>query len=306
MRHRSRANAARPPRIVGQLYDFTFVEQAPLPRHERAWRHPSEVAAELKVQVNAERASTSTRVAAITVGTTGLLLIGLLVLSIAPARPENPVALSSTTLPLVASAGTVSVAVDPGARQFTSAERFVFRPSGAIEQGPPVTTSIIVVRPLATPIGDGTIALVTTQAFEQHADSRRTDESLTVEVDNWWGSAVALADVGTPLVTLIRLDGVQPGDLDSHVIAAEQPDPNDIVLVMTYPPTKVPLSDLDELLVRDGTAVLDLDGDLVGLCVVHHDDGASLASIDPAAVDTAVEAPTTTLEVASSASTDTD
>jgi hypothetical protein len=68
------------------------VDRAPLPPHERPWRHPSELGPPAH-----EPTSTSGRVLIVTTATLSLLLIGLLALSMTPGRGADPVAVEATT-----------------------------------------------------------------------------------------------------------------------------------------------------------------------------------------------------------------
>jgi hypothetical protein len=68
------------------------VDRAPLPPHERPWRHPSELG-----PPEHEPTSTSGRVLIVTTATLSLLLIGLLALSMTPGRGADPVAVEATT-----------------------------------------------------------------------------------------------------------------------------------------------------------------------------------------------------------------
>lgn len=73
------------------------MDRAPLPPHERPWRHPSELGPPAP-----EPTSTSGRVLIVTSATLSLLLIGLLALSMTPGRGATPIAVEATT------AGTAS------------------------------------------------------------------------------------------------------------------------------------------------------------------------------------------------------
>lgn len=71
------------------------VSPAPLPPHERNWRHPSELApttAEIETPSNA-------RALILATGTTALLLAAVLVVAVSPPRSSAPNAVSATTLP---------------------------------------------------------------------------------------------------------------------------------------------------------------------------------------------------------------
>src|SRR4051794_6771915 len=68
------------------------VDRAPLPPHERPWRHPSELGPPAP-----EPTSTSGRVIIATAATLSLLLIGLLAVSMTPDNGGSPQAVASTT-----------------------------------------------------------------------------------------------------------------------------------------------------------------------------------------------------------------
>jgi hypothetical protein len=113
---------------------------------------------------------------------------------------------------------------------------------------------------LATPIGDGQRALMT--VGERAAE---------------FGSEVDVQLISGPMVTAV-IDAAGNGGIDGvmvvsittkvagHAIAAELPDPDEIVTVLANPPVTVAFADVGEVDVVDGTPVLDADGDLVGLC----------------------------------------
>lgn len=69
------------------------MDRAPLPPHERPWRHPSE----LGPTAQHEPTSGSARAIIVTTATLSLLLIGLLAVSMTPDRGDAPVAVASTT-----------------------------------------------------------------------------------------------------------------------------------------------------------------------------------------------------------------
>jgi hypothetical protein len=102
------------------------VDRAPLPPHERPWRHPSELGPPAH-----EPTSTSGRVIIATAATLSLLLIGLLAISMTPGKDQSPQAVGSTT-------GRASIA--------------------GLEQTPRL--------PLVTPIGNEGWAITTTGAVK--------------------------------------------------------------------------------------------------------------------------------------------
>ncbi|MEO6653441.1 MAG: hypothetical protein ABIP17_12375 [Ilumatobacteraceae bacterium] len=213
------------------------MERGPLPPHERTWRHPSELAAEERAVVLAEPTPRSVRVMALTSGTMGLLAVGLLMVTITPARGESPIAISASTTPAADTESNQPIALAPGAT-----ERVGFRSDigGA----------------LATPIGDGRFALVTRAALadvdHMIIDVRLPSGRTTA------GSIVTASDQAV----VVALAAIEPG----HGVAVRRPAADQMVTVMADPPVVVAYSQIATLEVGEGTAVLDDDGLLVGLC----------------------------------------
>jgi hypothetical protein len=71
------------------------VGPAPIPPHERRWRHPSELAP-TAADIDT---STNSRALILATGTTALLIAAVLVVAMAPPRSAAPSAVSATTLP---------------------------------------------------------------------------------------------------------------------------------------------------------------------------------------------------------------
>jgi hypothetical protein len=181
----------------------------------------------------------------------GLLAVGLLVVTITPKRADSPIAISATTTP---------AAVAPTARQQVALA--------------PVSTDRIALRSeradvLATPIGDGRFALVTRASLDESTraiiDVRLPSGRMSV------GSIVTASDDAV----VVALASIEPG----HDIAAFQPAGHEMVTVMASPPIVVAYDEVDTLVVDEGTAVLDDDGQLVGLCSRNHE-GENVRLID--------------------------
>lgn len=231
-------------------YDFVFVEPGPLPPHERTWRHPSEVAAEEHAILRAETAPTTSRFLAMATGTLGLVAVGLLMLAVTPRPAESPIAISVTTTPTG----------QPGAGGTAPAG-----PTDAAPRAPHISAArgalgAIGLRngshPLATPVGDGRFAVVT-------AADVATGIGETVQVRLPSGD-IADAEVThrTSDAVLVELAVAVPG----VVLASVRPAGNDVVTVMAEPPVTIVLDDLGRLEVDEGTAVLDDEGHLIGVC----------------------------------------
>ncbi len=86
---------ARSHKACNAGYHFSSVGSAPIPPHERQWRHPSELAptaADIDPPTNARALGLAT-------GTTALLLAAVLAIAFLPSRSTAPSAVSATTLP---------------------------------------------------------------------------------------------------------------------------------------------------------------------------------------------------------------
>ena len=78
------------------MYDLAFVEDGPLPPHERTWRHPSELGP-TSADVNT---GSHSHFAALAIGAVAVFAVAGLVVAMTPRGSNGPVALSSTTTPV--------------------------------------------------------------------------------------------------------------------------------------------------------------------------------------------------------------
>ncbi|MAT04987.1 MAG: hypothetical protein CL424_08090 [Acidimicrobiaceae bacterium] len=232
-------------------YDRLLVEHGPVPPHERSWRHPSEVAADETAELRAIEVPRSTRTFALATGTLGLVAIAVFVLAMTPSRDGTPIALTATTTIQVTAAGESA-------------------PTFAAVRGP-VTEVTPMRAALATPIGRGDYAVVI-------RTSVRSDGDDTVQVALPSGRVVTgqIIDVDAD-TAVIQLAEAEPG----HRIAEQRPHDRETVTVLATPPITVAFADIDELSVDEGTAVLDVDGELVGLCT-RGANGTEVVSVDEA------------------------
>jgi hypothetical protein len=247
------------------------VEPGPLPPHERAWRHPSELGPPPH-----EPTSTVGRVLIATSAAVSLLLIGLLAIAITPDRSPEPIAASSTVS---------DVAASPAVLISSTA-------SAAVTQ-----TAL----PVVTPIGDDGWAVTTWDAVG--------GETGWMEARLPSGVEVQIEIVGSdPTTGLVVVTLPTSADTDGYKLAAQPPRPSDTVVVHAAEPQVVSLLDLAYLDFEEGTPVLDAAGELVGLCTGSYD-GTTLMTVDTMPGDnatagadttTAVEttAPPTTIEAA--------
>ena len=187
----------------------------------------------------------STRGFAIATGSVGLIAVGTLMIMVTPPAQDSPVAVSATTAPSTGPSSGPSSAREPSARAIT-----------------PVAVRSVA-QALATPIGDGRMALMTAPM-----SAIRHGSELDVQLTN--GPVVtAVVDATSAGVVLVSIASGASG----HEIAATQPDPEDIVTVLAEPPVTIAYSALTTLDAKEGTPVLDSDGDLIGLCSQRHGAG---------------------------------
>jgi len=214
------------------------VGSPPLPPHERTWRHPSELAAAERLELRHTPAHRSTRGFAIATGSIGLVALGVLMILVTPPAQDSPVAVSATTSPSTVRTAPTRVAT-------------------------PVAAVRAIPHELATPIGDGHLALITASG-----STIRRGAELDVQLMN--GPVVtAVVDSTMQGVVVVSIASGASG----HEIAASQPEPYDIVTVLAEPPVTIAFSALTTLDAKEGTPVLDHDGDLIGLCSQRHGAG---------------------------------
>lgn len=244
---------------------------APLPPHERAWRHPSELAAAEREAFRNEPVAASTRVFAMVTGTMGLLAIGVLILSASPRRQESPVAISATTTPVAAAeaaSGALSAGGIAAIGRFSSDDD----DTGATPEAVPPA--------LATPIGDGRSAVMTrlsTGGVEGDAFDVRLTSGPVVTA-----AVVDTTDAGLVVVTIVEADD------HGHAVAGDLPSDDEMVTILTDPPITIAFGDIATVGVDEGTPVLDAAGDLVGLCTRSGDGATGVVDVtgqSPVATD---------------------
>ncbi|HEX6658935.1 MAG TPA: hypothetical protein VF065_12675 [Ilumatobacter sp.] len=229
----------------------------PLPPHERTWRHPSEVAAAERHAIRHTEVQRSTRGFAIATGSIGLVTVGILMIVVTPPAQDAPVAVSATTSPFTSSPFTSSALT---ASSVTSSRATPREASG--RTATPVAARSVA-QALATPIGDGRLALMTAPG-----STIRRGSELDVQLTN--GPVVtAVVDATAAGIVVVSI----ASGADGHEIAATQPDPEEIVTVLAQPPVTIAFAALTTLDAEEGTPVLDGDGELIGLCSQRHGAG---------------------------------
>jgi hypothetical protein len=228
------------------------VERAPLPPHERAWRHPSELAAANRAALSADEPSSTSRTIALVGGAAGVLAVALLVLTLAPRRNDTPVAVSSTSSPDTPTSAQLVAPASLG-RDITG----------------------LSLHPIATPIGDDGLALTTSRSIfgVSQDDIRRADNRLIdVELVTGHVTRALVVDPGeNGGIAWVSLDdGAYDHGLD---VASDVPLADDVVTVLAHPPMLVEFAHIEQVEAADGTPVIDDDGDVVGLCMQDDDSG---------------------------------
>ncbi len=178
-----------------------------------------------------------------TTGMLGLIAVGSLMVAITPNPTGAPIALIASTSPATSAQGV-----------------------GRVASLAPVGTDRVGLRSdaagaLATPIGDGQFALVT-RASLAGAEQSIIDVRLPSGRTSIGSIVTAAGDT-----VVVALMNIEPG----HVIARDRPRGGDLVTVMATPPIVIEFDDVDTLAVEEGTAVIDDDGELVGICSRRHD-----------------------------------
>ena len=168
---------------------------------------------------------------------------------VTPPAQDSPVAVSATTSPSRVDAVAASVTTSPARMRRPVAARAVRHE-------------------LATPIGDGHLALMTASGSTirrgAELDVQLTNGPVVTAVVNahrtWCGRRVDHRSAGTGTRSPPR-----------------RPDPNDIVTVLAEPPVTIAFAALTTLDAEEGTPVLDDDGELIGLCSQRHGGAATIS-----------------------------
>lgn len=220
--------------------------------------------------VRAETSPAVSRAFALTTGTVGLFAIAVLVLAVTPGKQPQPFAVSATTVPAT---------ILPGADETDGAT--IASARGATPTAQPGSADPVAVRALATPIGEGQYALVS-QASIGHSASTELDVTLPSGRVTIGYVVERSADT-----VLIVLSEAEPG----HEVAEQRPHDREVVTVMAQPPVTIAYADISTLEVAEGTAVVDSEGNLVGLCTRSGHGRVRLIAVDAAMTtpdDTAV------------------
>ena len=258
------------------------------------------MAADTRQAIRTERPPSSVRNAALAGGTLTILLMGVVVLSLTPNGVPNPtVAGSSPVEQRVASA-----ALGAPSTNWTQVTDWTRAVDLTRAGGRPVATSPeprAADVPLATGLADGGLAVLPSQAVmtllgERGEESPRTDTpaSIVVVLHDGSSTTATVVDAGDGAgLAVVRFDQ-DANRATGFTVAPDMPADDEMVTVMTAEPIDIEMHRLDEVdpataAVVDGTAVLDADGNLVGL-LTNGDDGSQLLPIDDLSADLALPA----------------
>lgn len=231
------------------------MDRAPLPPHERPWRHPSELGPPAH-----EPTSSSGRVLIATTATLSLLLIGLLALSMTPGPGDPPVAVGSTT------------------EQATTPPAALERPT----------------MPMVTPLGDDGFGVTTAEAAAGTRGMRMAAQLPSGDVIDVH-IVRHDAESGVTLVSLpTRTDGYElaahsPAPSDTVVVHGVEP-----VVVSMYEITRLVVAEGTPVLDDHGDLVglCTWDGDAVAIKTVTTMPGSSTTTTGAPTTVSATPAPT--------------
>lgn len=199
-----------------------------------------------------------TRAFAVVTGTAGLVLVGVLMLTVTPRRGESPIAVGASTTVISAPVqGVLRSPPLPGIRTTTETSLRAARQHA-----------------LATPIGVGNVAVMTRSGAELDASQARGEE-FDVQLSSGQVVAAEVIDETVDGVVVVTIAMTEPG----HDIASEPPSPDAIVTVLADPPVTVAFADVASVGAPDGTPVIDADGSLVGLCTRAADRTSSMVDV---------------------------
>jgi hypothetical protein len=201
-------------------------------------------------------------------GTFGLLVVAALVLVVTPRNLGAPIAVeASTTLADNSSAGVAdfgSAALGIGGlTTLTTGEL------------PTTTTVAALLAALATPVGDGSYAIVTMKSLAGQRDGMvvfrlRSGDTATGQIMLEFDDAalVSIPTTQTP-----------------HAIATDKPHQSDMVTVMSDTPVDMRFAEVARADVPEGTPIVDGEGALVGLCSRRDDGTTEVIEIDQVPIE---------------------
>jgi len=228
------------------------------------------------LELRASVAPRTTRVTALAAGTFGLLVVAALVLVVTPRNLGAPIAVeASTTLddlarrdlarndPAIAVPDVVSAAIGIGAQSSITSFSIT------------TTTVAAILAALATPVGDGSYAVMTAKSLA--GQSEGMVEFRLLSGDTITGPIMFEFDNAT-VVSI-------PTPQTPHVVATNQPLHSDTVTVMAETPMDMAFGEVAGVDVPEGTPIIDGEGALVGLCSKNDNGTTDVIEVDPSEIE---------------------
>lgn len=228
-----------------------------MPPHERTWRHPSELAADHRAALVAERPSAAARATALLTGAAGVALVGLAVFALTPRGSDAPLAIGSTPSPAPAAARSPE----------------------------PSTDAFPLVIPVASSGGRAHLAIAPSRTVTAHVEALRSSTSERHPEPHH--AAVAHAATLHTVITVRYPDGsttpavvIDPGrdqglallevadsaEQPAYPVARWMPDADELVTVLADEPMVVPFEAVHQLEPDGELAVVNEHGHLIGVC----------------------------------------
>lgn len=219
-----------------RLLRLSVVERAPIPPYERTWLHPSEVAAAERAQIQAETPPRRLSHGALATALFSVACVAVCVaaVTVLTAQQETPHPVSQSLTepryhPVVAALGAPTTA----------------------------PTQSVAIPPLATPVADIPVAVVTLRA----AGSISPGDRLAVRWPTGGGATTTVTEVFGAMV-VVHTDHPVSG----YAVASSLPQADDIVYALSREPVAARFREISALNLPEGTPVIDRHGSLVALC----------------------------------------
>jgi hypothetical protein len=221
----------------------------------------------------------TTRVTALAAGTFGLLVIAALVLVVTPKNPGAPIAVEASTTLVDSSSANSPAGNSAGNSADMGSAALGIGGLSTLSTGELSTTTIVadVLAALATPVGDGSYAIVTMKSLAGQRDGMVVFRLLSGDIVI--GEIMFEFDDAV-LVSI-------PTTQTPHAIATDKPHRSDMVTVMSETPVDMAFAEVAQADVPEGTPVVDDEGALVGLCSKRDDGTTEVIEVDQVPVDPA-------------------
>ena len=234
MRHHDASDAA----------DEPYYAAAPLPAHERTWRHPSEVG-----QLNWESTEPPLAIGRglfLTTTAIGFVLGIAMLLLLAPMGDSDLAATARSVRPPALPEGVANTVLVNHQRSSNA------MPGNAMA--------------VAVSVGHHELMITTANAVRQSTIGRTDDVSIIGTLDDSGGTVVSVVGALAFILPTGEVDVISFDSVRSAL-------PGQVLTVLTDEPTEIvygrqPIGTIDQTGIREGTPVVDNDGALVALCTL--------------------------------------